>query len=123
MSRWPGEAEAFRRLALSHVQAAREFADKARQSTGTDRREAVADCRRNITEARLNMRDAKETPTTHQDRWSPGAMAHVQLADGHLLQMWHKVRRVDEADDALGNALLAEIAAWCGDVTWYLREA
>ena len=46
-----------------------------------------------------------------------------QLADGHLAQIWEKARRVDEVDEALANALLAEIAAWCSDVVWYLTVA
>ena len=103
--------------------AAREFADAARQAQGPERRESVADCRRNIVEALLNVRDAKETPTSNQDRWAPGAMAKVELADGHLAQIWEKARRVDEVDEALANALLAEIAAWCSDVVWYLTVA
>ena len=52
-----------------------------------------------------------------------GNVNFSQLADGHLAQIWEKARRVDEVDDALANALLAEIAAWCSDVVWYLTVA
>lgn len=123
MSKWPEGAEEHRRLALSHVWAAREFADRARQSVGSERRESVADCRRNIVEALLNVRDARETPTSNQDRWPVGAVAKVELADGHLVLAWEKVQRVDTADEPLGNALLAEIGALCADVVWFLTVA
>lgn len=119
---WPAEFEPFAEQAVNAVSTARECADQARDNGGLTRRELVADCRSNLAQAAVNVHQGAQVRPAGT-RWPKNSRIRLQLIQDTLATARRRVESVPTGDDGLDRATLAEVAAYCSDLVWFLTAA
>lgn len=119
---WPSVAETYRIDAINAAQSAIQAATDARIADGYIRRAHTADCAAELAIILTSMENAKRTkPDSGQ--WPQFAKSRRDLAIQHVEYARRKLAGMAGADPDLQAALLAEVAALCADVIYYLTAA